>query len=350
VSAASQREIPSSGGRGRRLARILAALYLIALVLVPVAFRLVGERSWIITMAMYLPRLGFLLPMPFVAGALVATGDRLRGLAVAVVATLVGIFPLMGYQISGRAEQAEHSLRLMSWNTYHGRIDNEAIRRKVDEEKPDIFLAQAFGHRTKELFRADPGGYVTAADDEFFIATRYPIVDKYVPPPFADDSNHKPSYVRYTLETPLGLVDVFNIHPRSPRTGVERLRGLGLRTRLMQGDIPDDAAQPIAENTALRRRQVEAVVEAMRSAKHPILVAGDTNLPTLSWLFANAFSQLRDGFSEAGSGFGYTFPAKRPWLRIDRVLADASFRFLRFQVGSIIASDHHYVIAELARP
>jgi endonuclease/exonuclease/phosphatase family metal-dependent hydrolase len=71
-------------------------------------------------------------------------------------------------------------------------------------------------------------------------------------------------------------------------------------------------------------------------------------LPTQSWLFHSTFSRLHDGFSEAGHGFGYTFPAKHPWMRIDRIMSDDHFRFLSFVVGEKIQSDHMYVIAELA--
>jgi endonuclease/exonuclease/phosphatase family metal-dependent hydrolase len=234
----------------------------------------------------------------------------------------------------------------MSWNTYQGRIDNEAIRRKVADESPDIFVAQATAHRTKELFRADPAGYHLESDDEFFLATRFPVVEKEVPKHFADDPSHAPNYVRYTLQTPFGLVDLFSVHPRSPRSGVEDLRGSGFLDRITKGALPDVGS--LRRNTDLRRRQVEALIDAMRKAQHPVLVAGDTNLPTLSWLFHHAFGRLRDGFAEVGQGFGYSFPAKRPWLRIDRILADARFRFLRFRVGNIVASDHHYVVAELS--
>ena len=338
-----------SASRGRSLVRTAGALYVIGLVLAIALMRFVGEHHWATTILLYLPRLGFFLPLPFIVGAYLVVRDWLRALVVLVVAALLVVFPLMGWKMAGRDESAPGSIRVMSWNTYFGRIDNEAIYKKFLEEKPDILLGQATAHRTKELFRADPAGYFIDTTEEFFLATRFPIVDVFHPPDLAEDAMHHANFVRYTLQTPSGLVDVYNVHPKSPRTGIERFRGTGLRTKLAQGELPDDAAQPIAENTLIRRRQVEAVAAAMKTSKNSILLAGDTNLPTLSWLFHQAFSELQDGFAEAGKGLGYSFPAKRPWMRIDRVLADDSFRFLRFKTGTVIASDHHYVVADLVK-
>ncbi len=332
----------------RGFARGLAIAYVVALLIVIATFRFIGERNWLVTVALYLPRAGFFLPLPFVLGALVVSRQGLYALGVTVLCAYLVLFPLMGYQLSGHESSAPKSIRVMSWNTFLGRIDNEGIFKKVKEEQPDIFVSQATGHRTKELFRADPGGYAVEVDDEFLLVTRFPVVDKSFSAPFPDDTNHRPNFVRYTLDTPFGLVDLFSVHPRSPRSGIEQFRGRGLKTRILEGDAPDPG-ETIARNTGLRRRQIEALLDAMRAAKHPILVAGDTNLPVLSWLFHHAFGDMRDGFSDVGQGFGYSFPAKRPWMRIDRVLADRSFRFLRFWTGTKIASDHDYVVAELTR-
>jgi len=60
-----------------------------------------------------------------------------------------------------------------------------------------------------------------------------------------------------------------------------------------------------------------------------VLIAGDTNLPGLSWALATLLGDYHDAFDEAGRGFGYTYPAwHRSWLRIDRVLGGPRLRFL----------------------
>ena len=80
----------------------------------------------------------------------------------------------------------------------------------------------------------------------------------------------------------------------------------------------------------------------------PVVIAGDTNLPGLSWAFAHWLGDYTDGFSAAGTGFGYSFPAPRtPWMRIDRIMADRHFRFGEFRVIDSYISDHFAVMADL---
>ena len=60
----------------RLLAIIGAVAYPLALVAVILAFRYVGERWWVTLAAMYLPRLGFALPLPFILVAVYFWGPE----------------------------------------------------------------------------------------------------------------------------------------------------------------------------------------------------------------------------------------------------------------------------------
>ena len=113
--------------------------------------------------------------------------------------------------------------------------------------------------------------------------------------------------------------------------------------------VSADAHERVRENTALRRDQVGALAAAVREARNPVVVAGDTNLPGLSRLFAETLGGLQDGFTHAGRGFGYSFPGEGPWMRIDRILASPDLRFTRFHVGNQSRTTHLSVFAELQR-
>jgi endonuclease/exonuclease/phosphatase family metal-dependent hydrolase len=82
-----------------------------------------------------------------------------------------------------------------------------------------------------------------------------------------------------------------------------------------------------------------------------VVIGGDTNLPGLSVVLGEYLSGFRDGFSQAGWGFGYTYPTDkwRPWMRIDRILASNALRFTGFEVGQSKVSDHRCVVADLQR-
>jgi endonuclease/exonuclease/phosphatase family metal-dependent hydrolase len=97
---------------------------------------------------------------------------------------------------------------------------------------------------------------------------------------------------------------------------------------------------------------VQEFAEAAAHEPGPAVIAGDTNLPDLSYILNRYLSAYQDGFAKVGSGFGYTFPTdhgRRPWMRIDRIFANQELRFVRFDIGHSLASDHLCVIADLQR-
>jgi endonuclease/exonuclease/phosphatase family metal-dependent hydrolase len=111
-----------------------------------------------------------------------------------------------------------------------------------------------------------------------------------------------------------------------------------------------DAGPSILANARLRALQAEAIAGAAALNSEPVVIAGDTNLPDLSPVFSRHLSRFQDGFVKAGAGFGYTYPNdRRPWMRIDRILATDALRFVKFEVGTSAASDHLCVVADLQR-
>ena len=104
-------------------------------------------------------------------------------------------------------------------------------------------------------------------------------------------------------------------------------------------------------NSGLRAAQVADFAAAAGQETVPVVIAGDTNLPNLSWLLHRDLAGFKDGFAKAGWGFGYTFPTGHhgPWMRIDRIMAGSELHFVHFEVGHSIASDHESVVADLQR-
>jgi endonuclease/exonuclease/phosphatase family metal-dependent hydrolase len=101
----------------------------------------------------------------------------------------------------------------------------------------------------------------------------------------------------------------------------------------------------------LRLVQVQAVAEDAAASRYPVLIAGDTNLPEQSWALARWLGGYRDAFAERGTGFGYSFPApRRPWMRIDRIMAGPGFRVLSCRLLPERVSDHLTVVADLQLP
>lgn len=335
--------------------QVAGIVYLASVVGAALLLALVGESWWVTAVGLYLPRLPLAAPLPFVAVALWRIKSR-RLLLAQALALVVVVFPLLGLTVPtpGFANREAPRIRVLTYNINSGRGGVANLADEVDRYSPDVVLMQEIGETT-ELVQTLKTRYATVDFwGQFLMATRYPVVSELDPEklPF-EGRQRSPHYVKYTMDTPLGPVAFYSVHPTSPRESLYSLRGdHGLRQELSSGHLfSDDALPKIHENVELRAFQVQAIAAAAAGEPGPAVIAGDTNLPGLSVIFRRYLSsRFQDGFAKAGWGFGYTFPSerkKRPWMRIDRILANDALRFVGFQVGTSSASDHLCVVADL---
>jgi endonuclease/exonuclease/phosphatase family metal-dependent hydrolase len=342
----------------RVLLGVLAIGYPLALVAVILAFRLIGEQSWLVTAVLYLPRIGFAIPLPFLTLWILFRGPR-RLLLTQVVALALLLFPLMGLHLSsaGTATPGAFHLRVLSYNIDAGFYGPDAILAQLHAADADVILLQEARPQQSGPLKPGLTGYFFDEHDQFMIASRYPIQQVFEPSPLMHDGKHRsPRFMGYELTTPAGPIRVYNIHPISPRDALEDLRGPGFRTQLFNGHLLGSGAPAqVAANADLRQLQLRTIAGLAAQSSSPVLIAGDTNLPALSWALNHWLGDFQDGFTVRGTGFGYTFPApakswKKPWMRIDRIMADSHFRFLSFKVLKNRASDHYAVTADLELP
>lgn len=326
-----------------RLLAWLAWAYLAALAAVAILIAVVGEGWWLGTVLLYVPRLPLLAPLVVCAPLALRRRTRVVFAIQAAIAIAV-VLVLSGPHVSFASASHAPTVRVFSYNVWYGRRGPvELIDREIDAAGAQIVLLQAMSGPVARHLREKLGdGWSFHSTTEFFLATRFPVV--------AADSEHDDDrYVQYTLDTPLGLLDVFNTHPYSPRSGIFELRK---QSKALLSDGPsDEAVETVDANAARRASQVAALAGAAKAAKHPVVIAGDTNLPEWSALYREHLARWQDGFAQAGTGFGYTFPANRglPWMRIDRILAGPELRFTSFTVGSRSGSDHCPVWADLEK-
>jgi endonuclease/exonuclease/phosphatase family metal-dependent hydrolase len=330
----------------RRLIPILAFVYPLTLLGLIVAFRYVGERYWLTSVGLYLPRIGFALPLPLIALGLLLHGRRRLLWTQAAALGLVLVLMGLSVPLSSAPPEGARSFRVMSFNITSCDFGTESVARAIAERSPDLLLLQeaTWQYRLKSILEKEYS--VVHEEGEFMMASRFPLREVTVPEPLRFyGKEFSLRFVRYVIETPLGPTAVYNVHPISPRGAFRALGRAGARGRPFSG-----AAAPYVEgNAELRQRQLDAVAQSARAEKLPVIIAGDTNSPALSPALAEAFGAYRDGFREVGLGFGHTFPAWVPWLRLDRIFSSHDIGFSKFEVGCKGASDHLCVTADLYR-
>jgi hypothetical protein len=97
----------------------------------------------------------------------------------------------------------------------------------------------------------------------------------------------------------------------------------------------------------VREEQVERLQAALGTMREPVVLSGDLNSTPGCAAPARLSARFADAFAEAGSGWGYTFPARRPLLRLDYVLVERSVPATHCRVVATAASDHRPVVADL---
>ncbi len=333
---------------------LIAFAYPLSLAALALAMQFIGESWWVTTALLYLPRILFGVPLPFVVLALLL-GRMRKLLWTQLVAGVLLIFPLMGFVLPfpGAASTPDaRSFRLLSLNADSGNFGQAAIAARIISANPDVVLIQEgpFGGQklSAELHSAYP--YVQAST-QFIIASRFPILQTTDPDRVAYYGRQRSArFMRYLLQTPLGVIAFYSVHPISPRgaLNIHHFRD-ALHTLRTGAFLAGDPEANLGANTGLRALQVATAAELATREGTAVVIAGDTNLPGLSSILRSHLSRFNDAFREASWGFGFTFPAKRPFLRLDRILSGPELEFKSFGVSCAGISDHLCVWAEIER-
>jgi|HubBroStandDraft_1064217.scaffolds.fasta_scaffold00946_14 endonuclease/exonuclease/phosphatase family metal-dependent hydrolase len=335
----------------RGLVVLMAGLYVASILGVIVALRFVGERWWPTTAGLYMPRVVLAAPLPVLALALVAL-KLYRLLWTQVIASLLLMFPLMGFVVPRPTLRKSDApvVRLLSYNVDSGNLGYAGVVDEVVRASPDIVFLQEVGGPVDDLVQRLKEHYSTVVvTGQLALATHYDLVTETDPQKIAYNGRARsPRFARYLIDTPIGRIAFYNVHPISPRSGLYALRSGGLRHKILSGHwLTEFDASVLMGETGLRAAQMRDAAQGAAQETLPVVIAGDTNLPGLSRILNDNLSSYQDGFATVGWGFGYTFPTGKPWMRIDRVFASQALRFVGFHVGRSDASDHLCVVADL---
>jgi endonuclease/exonuclease/phosphatase (EEP) superfamily protein YafD len=263
-----------------------------------------------------------------------------------VIAAVVLVGPVMRFCVPWRRLVSPAgitpSLRVVTLNADDGSLDASSLKPVIDEAQPDIVAFQAWRSRSERILfggEGGAGGWHLQRNDELFCASRYPINSERssTDPPFTVGNG---SLAAYEIQTPGGIVELFNIHLATPRRGLLAFAGAG-----------PEAAREVRENIELRRSQMEVVRrwvdEAIRSGRGKVVIMGDFNTPPDSVLYRTFWSGFNNAFSTGGFGFGNTHFTRHTAIRIDHILMGPGWRCRSASVGPNVGSGHRPLMATL---
>jgi vancomycin resistance protein VanJ len=311
--------------RFRRIATAGIVLQVI-LVIAFIGMLLVGERGRIGLVVLYLPRWPLFILAAIATLLVRVSGRHVRFLLpMQVVIGLVLLFPVLGFKIGSR-RTAEHPIHLASYNVYFGKINRPELVEEIARMPADVVVLQAASAAIGARIRARLPDRSIHQENQFVLISRLPVIEAQTPSPLP--SGASPMFAKYVIDSPKGPLRIFAVHPFSAREALYDRK-------------------PADEDIALREAQISAVVAAARSEPTPFVIIGDTNVPVLSSIARRHFASLTDAWDDVGFGFGWTFPARHPWMRIDRALAGDGVRFVDMRVGRLGYSDHLPIYVDL---
>jgi endonuclease/exonuclease/phosphatase (EEP) superfamily protein YafD len=305
------------------------------------------ERYWFSGVFLYLPYWIVLVPLVITTGIAWPLGWRWRGIAFATA--LIFLWPVMGFSV-GHSDSGSGRIRLMTYNikaylNFHeiGGFD-DAIS-EIQRYDPDIVVMQdaemlrATDTSDSSLVRRVAGSRAVYVFGQYVVASRLPVRDCNVGSIAYSEQPH--TYVHCIVMAHGQEVDLYTAHFLSPRNGLNALRGSGIKA---YGDWQ--------ASVEARMLQAAKLAQALANHPRPAIVAGDLNAPEQSMIVRTLLDTgLRDAFSSAGWGYGYTHGhSLRPHIstiRIDHILVSPEIGVADCFVGGEKGSEHRPVIADL---
>jgi endonuclease/exonuclease/phosphatase family metal-dependent hydrolase len=293
-----------------------------------------ADRHWIGTLMEFGPR--YMLLAPVVMVAICAAFWRPRALLPLTTAGAIVAGPVMGLCLPVRfgwqRKTGGSVLRVLTCNTWEGRADWQ-LSAMIEREQPDVVALQEWPV-DQPLPDGIVGGWNVVREQGLVLASRWPIV--------ASEAVESPLGwkrtlgVRGELQLKSGRAQLFVLHLTTPREGLEAVLAHG-----------SEGLPAVEEVTAKRKVEAAAVGKCLRKYTGPVLVVGDFNMTPESVIYRSQFGYLQNAFSAAGWGWGATKFTRFHGVRIDHILADAGWNFVRCTVGPDVGSDHRPVIADL---
>ena len=222
----------------------------------------------------------------------------------------------------------------------------EALAAEIRRFQPDIVALQdadswVVGRSESAVVLVPPmfGLPHVVAIGQYVLASRYPLSG--CEPGHIDVPNEHHRYLRCKAQIggkEVQLVTAHFVSPRAALTATRRNLLGGFKT--WESDFLD------------RQTQARTLAKDLSALRRPLVVMGDLNAPEGSMTVETLKSiGLRDAFSMAGWGYGYTHGHSLArglnFLRIDHVLISPDITAVHSEVGGREASEHNPVIADL---
>jgi endonuclease/exonuclease/phosphatase family metal-dependent hydrolase len=254
-------------------------------------------------------------------------------LGILVLSAVVLVFGFLDFRLGLFRGSGPPALRIMTHNLGAGHVTAEALDTLLRTEHVDIAALQECPFYDLSIARF---GWHFYYGGDLCVVSRFPftVLDESDPEHVWRRGGREP--LRFAIDTPIGRIQLLNVHFETIRGGLQALGGTSSRLSEFQ------------RNRERARLDSRTAREKTKRGAEPLVVAGDFNLPVESAIYRASWGDLDNAFSSCGRGFGHTKFTGVFGIRIDHVLSSDHLMCTNARVlTSPYGGDHAPLIVDL---
>ncbi len=263
--------------------------------------------------------------------------------------------PFIKISTDGNIEDFEKSINLLSLNVHLFNAYEENSVKNVSkifenllaDQQPDIICIQEYYRDKAPDFSEYPYQYIHFKKTTnrkgvtkenvlgHAILSKYPIVNSG-----AFDFNKTYNNSIYAdVVVDKDTIRVYNLHLKS--------MGILPSVSLLQEGDKEKLRKRLSNSFVVQEEQMMAILEHKNASPYPVLLAGDFNNTSFSYIYRKIGTDMKDAFLERGNGIGATYLFDSYPMRIDYIFTSDAFEVLKFNAVKQTFSDHYPVTATI---
>jgi endonuclease/exonuclease/phosphatase family metal-dependent hydrolase len=273
-----------------------------------------------------------------------------KQLVLSLVVLLVGISHVSSlYKFSSSTDvENENSLSVMNYNVrlfnLYNWIPEENVETQIVElikaEQPDVISFQEYHPHDNIDLSFYKYKYEKLSGERIkygqAIFSKYPIVQSGSIG-FPKTANNA---IYADVVKGKDTIRIYNVHLQSS--------GINADIDNLDKEKSERLFNRVVETFKIQESQAELFIKHKEESPYKMIICGDFNNTSYSFVYRKIKGDLNDTFEEAGNGFGRTFDFKYFPVRIDFILADTSFKLSGFKNFDNKLSDHYPILAEVS--
>jgi endonuclease/exonuclease/phosphatase family metal-dependent hydrolase len=225
---------------------------------------------------------------------------------------------------------------------------SDSIKNFVSKINPDVLCIQEYSANTGVDFRVYKHRFILSGGNQIksgqAIFSKFPIINTgNINLKSADNT-----MIFADLKVGKDTIRVYDIHLQSVQITHD--------VNKIQDDVSEINASKsksvlkrISSAFKEQQRQAEVLKKHKESCKYPVIICADMNNSAFSYVYRTIKGDLKDGFEEAGKGFGATYDFKYYPARIDYIFVNPKMEIKEFEsFPKFKNSDHFPIVTRVA--